>query len=188
MTLKQDSFIQSANKQDYDVLVMDSPIDNHFINSLEQKLEKTSLKRVDSSVASKLIEKDENLESVLTEEQSTTVKAVFEKAISKPGYNVEIVALNPEELPVTVTMDEFMRRMKDMAAMGGGMGFYGNMPDSYKVAINGNHKLVTRILQTEDADAQAKLAKQAVDLALLAQGMLTGADLTEFVSRSVELI
>jgi len=185
---KQDSFIQSANKQDYDVLVMDSPIDNHFINSLEQKLEKTSLKRVDSSVASKLIEKDENLESVLSEEQSETVKEVFEKAISKPGYNVEIVALNPEELPVTVTMDEFMRRMKDMAAMGGGMGFYGNMPDSYKVAINGNHKLVTRILQTEDADAQAKLAKQAVDLALLAQGMLTGADLTEFVSRSVELI
>lgn len=185
---KQDSFIQSANKKDYDVLVMDSPIDNHFINSLEQKLEKTSLKRVDSSVASKLIEKDENLESVLTEEQSKTVKEVFEKAISKPGYNVEIVALNPEELPVTVTMDEFMRRMKDMAAMGGGMGFYGSMPDNYKVAINGNHKLVSRILQTEDADAQAKLAKQAVDLALLAQGMLTGAELTEFVSRSVELI
>lgn len=185
---KQDSFIQSANKHDYDVLVMDSPIDNHFINSLEQKLEKTSLKRVDSSVASKLIEKDENLESVLTEEQSKTVKEVFEKAISKPGYNVEIVALNPEELPVTVTMDEFMRRMKDMAAMGGGMGFYGSMPDSYKVAINGNHKLVSRILQTEDADAQAKLAKQAVDLALLAQGMLTGAELTAFVSRSVELI
>jgi len=185
---KQDSFIQSANKHDYDVLVMDSPIDNHFINSLEQKLEKTSLKRVDSSVASKLIEKDENLESVLTEEQSKTVKEVFEKAISKPGYNVEIVALNPDELPVTVTMDEFMRRMKEMAAMGGGMGFYGSMPDSYKVAINGNHKLVSRILQTEDADAQAKLAKQAVDLALLAQGMLTGADLTEFVSRSVELI
>ena len=185
---KQDSFIQSANKHDYDVLVMDSPIDNHFINSLEQKLEKTSLKRVDSSVASKLIEKDENLESVLTEEQSNTVKEVFEKAISKPGYNVEIVALNPEELPVTVTMDEFMRRMKDMAAMGGGMGFYGSMPDSYKVAINGNHKLVSRILQTDDADAQAKLAKQAVDLALLAQGMLTGAELTAFVSRSVELI
>jgi len=185
---KQDSFIQSANKKDYDVLLMNSPIDNHFINTLEQKLEKTSLKRVDSSVASKLIEKDETLESVLTEDQSKTVKEVFEKAISKPGYTVEIVGLNPEELPVTVTMDEFMRRMKDMAAIGGGMGFYGSMPDSYKVAINGNHKLVSRILQTEDAEAQAKLAKQAVDLALLAQGMLTGAELTEFVSRSVELI
>jgi molecular chaperone HtpG len=185
---KQDSFIQSANKKDYDVLLMNSPIDNHFINTLEQKLEKTSLKRVDSSVASKLIEKDETLESVLSEEQSKTIKEVFEKAISKPGFHVEIVGLNPEELPVTVTMDEFMRRMKDMAQMGGGMGFYGSMPDSYKVAINGNHKLVNRILKTEDAEAQTKLAKQAIDLALLAQGMLTGAELTEFVSRSVELI
>jgi molecular chaperone HtpG len=185
---KQDSFIQSANKKDYDVLLMSSPIDNHYINTLEQKLEKTSLKRVDSSVASKLIEKDEVLESVLSEDQANAVKEVFEKAISKPGFSVEIVGLNPEELPVTVTMDEFMRRMKDMAAMGGGMGFYGSMPDSYKVAINGNHKLVSRILQTEDAEAQTKLAKQAVDLALLAQGMLTGAELTAFVSRSVELI
>ncbi|SMC69842.1 molecular chaperone HtpG [Pedobacter africanus] len=185
---KQDSFIQSANKLDYDVLLMNSPIDNHFVNHLEQKLEKTSLKRVDSSVASKLIEKDDNVESVLTEEQSKKVAAIFDKAINKPGYHVEIVGLNPEELPVTVTMDEFMRRMKDMAAMGGGMGFYGNMPDSYKVAINGNHKLIGKIIATDSEEEQGLLAKQAVDLALLAQGMLTGADLTAFVSRSVALI
>jgi len=185
---KQDSFIQSAGKKDYDVLLMNSAIDNHFVSSLEQKLEKTLLKRVDSSVASKLIEKDEVIESVLTEEQSATVKGVFEKAIIKPGFQVEIVGLHPEEFPVTVTMDEFMRRMKDMAQMGGGMSFYGNMPDSYKVAINGNHKLVNRILQTENAEEQSALAKQAVDLALLSQGMLTGAELTAFVNRSVELI
>lgn len=185
---KQDSFIQSANKKDYDVLLMNSAIDNHFVSSLEQKLEKTSLKRVDSSVASKLIQKDEVIESVLTEEQSEKVKGVFEKAIIKPGFQVEIVGLHPEEFPVTVTMDEFMRRMKDMAQMGGGMSFYGNMPDSYKVAINGNHKLVNRILQTENAEEQTALAKQAVDLALLSQGMLTGAELTAFVNRSVELI
>uniref|UniRef100_UPI0018D4FD9E molecular chaperone HtpG n=1 Tax=Pedobacter schmidteae TaxID=2201271 RepID=UPI0018D4FD9E len=185
---KQDSFIQAANKKDYDVLLMNSPIDNHFVQHLEQKLEKTSLKRVDSSVASKLIDKDENVESVLTEEQSKKVAAIFDKAINKPGYHVEIVGLNPEELPVTVTMDEFMRRMKDMAAMGGGMGFYGNMPDSYKVAINGNHKLIGKIMATDSEEEQGTLAKQAVDLALLAQGMLTGADLTAFVSRSVELI
>ncbi|MGY4383389.1 molecular chaperone HtpG [Pedobacter sp. UYP24] len=185
---KQDSFIQSANKIDYDVLLMDSPIDNHFVQHLEQKLEKTSLKRVDSSVASKLIDKDDNIESVLTEDQSKTVKEVFEKAITKPGYTVEIVGLNPEELPVTVTMDEFMRRMKDMASMGGGMGFYGSMPDSYKVAINGNHKLIAKILASDNEETKGILAKQAVDLALLAQGMLTGAELTAFVSRSVELI
>ena len=184
---KQDAFIQSANKKDYDVLVLDSPIDNHFINQMEQKLEKTSIKRVDSSVADKLIEKDEVNEHVLSEDQVKEVTAIFEKAITRPGMQVEVIALNPDELPVTITMDEFMRRMKDMAAMGGGMGFYGQMPDSYKVAINGNHKLVSKILKTE-GEAQANLAKQAVDLALLAQGMLTGAELTAFVSRSVELI
>lgn len=185
---KQDAFIQSANKKDYDVLVLDSPIDNHFINQLEQKLEKTSIKRVDSSVADKLIEKDEKNEHVLTEDQVKEVTTIFEKAITKPGMHVEIVALNPDELPVTITMDEFMRRMKDMAAMGGGgMGFYGQMPDNYKVAINGNHKLINKILKTE-GEEQSNLAKQAVDLALLAQGMLTGAELTAFVSRSVELI
>lgn len=180
---KQDSFIQSANKKDYDVLLMNSPIDNHFINHLENKLEKTQLKRVDSSVADKLIEKDEAIESVLTEEQSKKVTEIFTKAITKPGMQVEVVGLNPEELPVTVTMDEFMRRMKDMAQMGGGMGFYGSMPDNYKVAINGNHKLIGKILLTDNEEEQSLLAKQAVDLALLAQGMLTGAELTAFVSK-----
>nr|WP_090986791.1 molecular chaperone HtpG [Pedobacter suwonensis] len=184
---KQDAFIQSANKKDYDVLVLDSPIDNHFINQLEQKLEKTSIKRVDSSVVDKLIEKDEQNEHVLSEDQVKEVTAIFEKAITKPGMHVEVVALHPDELPVTITMDEFMRRMKDMAAMGGGMNFYGQMPDNYKVAINGNHKLVGKILNAE-GEEQQNLAKQAVDLALLAQGMLTGAELTAFVSRSVELI
>jgi molecular chaperone HtpG len=136
---KQDSFIQSANKKGYDVMVMNSPIDNHFISQLEQKLEKTSLKRVDADVADKLIKKDDALEIVLTEEQSTQVKSIFDKAINKPAYSVQIESLNPDELPVTVTMDEFMRRMKDMAAMGGGMSFYGNMPDNYKVVVNANH-------------------------------------------------
>jgi len=185
---KQDSFIQSANKKGYDVLLMDSPIDNHFISQLEQKLEKTSLKRVDADVADKLIKKDDAPESVLTEEQVAKVKEIFDKAINKPGYKVELESLNPGELPVTVTMDEFMRRMKDMAAMGGGMGFYGSMPDNYKVIVNGNHKLISRILQDENTDEQAQLAKQAFDLALLSQGLLTGAELTEFVNRSVNLI
>jgi molecular chaperone HtpG len=185
---KQDAFIQSANKKGYDVLLMNSPIDNHFISQLEQKLEKTSLKRVDADVADKLIKKDDALEHVLTEEQGTQVKAIFDKAINKPAYKVELESLNPDELPVTVTMDEFMRRMKDMAAMGGGMGFYGNMPDNYKVVVNGNHKLVSRILQEQNEEVQAQLAKQAFDLALLSQGLLTGAELTEFVNRSVNLI
>ncbi len=186
---KQDSFIQSANKKGYDVLVMDSPIDTHFISQMEQKLEKTSLKRVDAASADKIISKDENIVAVLNDEEKEKVKAIFEKAVSKPNMKVEVDSLNPDELPVIVTMDEFMRRMKDMAAMGGGgMSFYGNLPDSYNVTINGNHKLVGKILQSGDEAEQTQLAKQAFDLALLSQGMLTGAELTEFVNRSVSLI
>ena len=185
---KQDAFIQSANKKQYDVLVMNSPIDTHFVSQLEQKLDKTSLKRVDSDVADKLISKTDKIEMLLNEEDSTRIKAIFEKAITKPNMNVEIESLNPDEFPVIVTMDEFMRRMKDMSQMGGGMNFYGSMPDTYKVAINGNHKLISRILQTENEDEQSALAKQAFDLALLSQGMLTGAELTEFVTRSVNYI
>jgi molecular chaperone HtpG len=185
---KQDAFIQSANKKGYDVLLMNSPIDNHFIGHLENKLEKTSFKRVDADVADKLIKKDDAPAHVLTEEQSTKAKAIFEKAINKPAYKVEIESLNPDELPVTVTMDEFMRRMKEMAAMGGGMSFYGSMPDNYKVVINANHPLISRILNEAEEDIQTKLSKQAFDLALLSQGLLTGTELTEFVNRSVNLI
>ena len=185
---KQDAFIQSANKKDYDVLVMDSPIDSHFIQHLEGKEEKTQLKRVDADVAEKLIEKDDSYANLLTEDQSKKVKEIFEKAISSQTYSVDVVGLSPEELPVTVTMDEFMRRMKDMAKMGGGMSFYGSFPDNYKVAINGNHPVIDKILKTESEEDQTKLAKQTFDLALLAQGMLTGKDLTAFVKRSVEMI
>ena len=184
---RQDSFIQSANKKGYDVLLMDSPIDPHFISHLERKLEKTALKRIDADVADKLIDKNETISLVLTDDEKATVKDVFEKAISNGNMKVEVDALSPGEFPVTVTMDEFMRRMKEMAKMGGGMGFYGAMPDNYKVAINGNHKLIDRILKAEPA-MQAQLAKQAFDLAMLSQGMLTGAELTEFVTRSIELI
>ena len=187
---KQDGFIQSANKKGYDVLLMNSPLDGHFISHIERKLENTNVKRVDADVADRLIEKDEKIESILTEEQSTAVKNIFEKAIGRGDMKVEVDSLSPDELPVTVTMDEFMRRMKEMAAMGGGggMSFYGAIPDNYKVAINGNHKLVSRMIDSKDETEQIQLAKQVFDLAMLSQGMLTGADLTEFVKRSVSLI
>ncbi|WP_192347181.1 molecular chaperone HtpG [Algoriphagus sp. Y33] len=186
---KQDSFIQSANKKDYDVLVMDSPIDSHFIQNLESKLEKTQLKRVDADVAEKLIQKDETYANLLTEDQSKEVKEIFDKAINNKTYTVEVEGLSPEELPVTITMEEFMRRMKEMAATGGGgMGFYGSLPDAYKVAINGNHPVVDKVLKAATEEEKIKIAKQAFDLALLSQGLLTGKDLTAFVKRSVELL
>lgn len=185
---KQDGYIQAANRKGYDVLLMDSPLDNHFISHLERDLEKTQIKRVDADVPEKLIDKGETISSNLSEEQTKEIKEVFEKAITKPGMEVTVETLPAEAMPVTVTMDEFMRRMKDMAAMGGGMSFYGTLPDKYKVAINANHPLATKILAETNADARQALAQQAFDLALLAQGMLTGADLTSFVERSVKMI
>ena len=186
-TERQHSYIQAAHKKDYDVLLMNSPIDTHFIQNLEMKLEKTSLKRVDADVLDKLIEKEDSAKHTLTDEETGKLKAVFEKAISNPLMKVEMESQHSEGLPVTITMEEWMRRMKDMSKMGGGMSFYGSMPDSYKVAINANHKLVEKILKAGE-EQQTAMAKQAFDLALLAQGMLKGADLTAFVERSVEVI
>jgi molecular chaperone HtpG len=185
---RQDAYVQAARRRNYDVLVMDSPIDNHFMQHLEMKGEKLSFKRVDADVLDKLIEKEETPSHSLTEEQTKTVKEVFEKAIGNPNMKVEVESLQESELPVTITMEEWMRRMKDMARMGGGgMSFYGSFPDTYKVAINGNHRLISRILESE-GDRQTALAKQAYDLALLSQGMLKGADLTAFVERSVQVV
>ncbi|WP_118194754.1 molecular chaperone HtpG [Albibacterium indicum] len=183
----QDSFISAAKAKGYDVLNFDSPLDNHFVGFLEQKLEKTSLKRVDSDVIDKLINKEEDHKLVLSEEESNSVKSLFEKTINKETYQVHVEPLAEDALPVTVTMDEFMRRMKDMAQNGGGMGFYGSLPDSYKVTVNGNHPLIKRILEEDDTNKE-NLAKQAFDLALLSRGLLTGAELTNFVKRSINLI
>ncbi|MBL7741088.1 MAG: molecular chaperone HtpG [Chitinophagaceae bacterium] len=184
----QHSYVQAAQKKGYDVLVMNSPIDTHFIHHLEMKLEKTSLKRVDADVPDKLIVKEDAAKHALTEEETGKLKTIFEKAINNPLMKVEVESQQEDGLPVTITMEEWMRRMKDMSKMGGGgMNFYGAMPDTYKVAVNANHKVISKILQAEEIRQKA-MAKQAFDLALLAQGMLKGADLTAFVERSVEVI
>lgn len=187
---KQDAFIQIAKNRAYDVLVLDGVLDSHYINHLEQKLEKTQLRRVDSDTIDKLIAKEETVASVLSKEEEETVKGVFEKAINNKAMTLAVESLSPEELPVTITMSEWMRRMKDMARTGGGggMNFMGSMPDSYNVSINGNHALVQKILKAEAEEEKTKLAKQVYDLALLSQNMLTGADLTSFIKRSVELV
>jgi molecular chaperone HtpG len=188
---KQHSFIQIANNRAYDVLVLNGVLDSHFINHLEQKLEKTQLKRVDSDTIDKLIAKEENVASVLSKEEEESVKKIFETAINNKSMTLAVESLSPDDLPVTITMSEWMRRMKDMSRTGGGGGMYGfmgNMPDSYNVAINGNHALVQKILKAETEDHKAKLAKQVYDLALLSQNMLTGPDLTSFIKRSVEMV
>jgi molecular chaperone HtpG len=186
---KQHSFIESAKNKAYDVLLLDGILDNHFINTLEQKLEKTQIKRVDSDTADKLIDKDEKTESVLSSDEKEQVKGIFEKAINNTNMTIAVEAMATDDLPVVITMSEFMRRMKDMAKMGGGgYAFMGSMPDSYAVTVNGNHSIVQKILKAETEEQKTKLAKQAYDLALLSQNMLTGADLTNFIKRSVEFV
>ncbi|HEY5748237.1 MAG TPA: molecular chaperone HtpG [Chryseolinea sp.] len=187
---KQDSFIQAAKAKAYDVLLLDGVLDNHFINTLEQKLEKVQIKRVDSETADKLIDKDGKMESVLSADEQEAVKTVFEKAINSKTMTVAVESLSPQDLPVVITMSEFMRRMKDMAKLGGGGGyaFMGNMPDNYNVAVNANHPIVQKILKAGSEEDKNRLAKQAYDLALLSQNMLTGAELTNFIRRSVEMV
>lgn len=184
---QQHSYIAAAEKKNYDVLLMNSPIDTHFIHHLEMKLEKTSMKRVDADVMDKLIEKEDSEKHTLTAEETDKLKVIFDKAINNPTMKVEVESGAADSFPVSITMEEWMRRMKDMSKLGGGMNFYGAMPDNYKVAINGNHKLISKILSADEAQ-QTVLAKQAFDLALLAQGMLKGKDLTAFVERSVDVL
>jgi molecular chaperone HtpG len=186
---KQHGFIEAAKNKAYDVLVLDGILDSHFVNTLEQKLEKIQMRRVDSETAEKLIDKDEKIESVLSKDDQEKVKATFETAINNKSMSVSVESMSPDDLPVVITMSEFMRRMKDMAKMGGGQyGFMGAMPDQYNVSVNGNHALVQKILSAETDERKATLAKQAYDLALLSQNMLTGADLTNFIKRSVSLV
>ena len=183
---QQDAYVQSAKRRGYDVLELGSPLDSHFVGLLERKLEKTNLKRVDADTIDKLIEKDEKLESVLSKEQEEKVKGVFESTINDKSKNVQVSPMAPDELPVTLTLPEFMRRMKDMSMMQG-MGF-GQMPDNYQVTVNANHPLVSKLADESDADKQKALARQAYDLALLSQDMLQGAALTDFIRRSTEML
>jgi molecular chaperone HtpG len=182
---KQDTYIQSARKRNYDVLLLNTIIDSHFIGLLERKFEKFSLKRVDADIIDKLIDKDHKMESVLSEDQKNKVKEVFEKVMNDPKKKLSLESLAPDELPVSVTLPEFNRRMRDMAATGG-MNFMGMMPETYNVIINTNHKMIQKILDTPEDDNRTKLARQAYDLALLSQGMLKGTELTNFIQRSVE--
>ncbi|HYG39419.1 MAG TPA: molecular chaperone HtpG [Cytophagales bacterium] len=183
---KQDSYISSAKKRGYDVLKFEGILDNHFIGFIERKLEKFSLKRVDSEIIDKLIDKGETLESVLSEDEKTALKAIFQKALNDDKLNLSIESLPVDELPVSITLPEFMRRMKDMS-MGGGMAMMGDFPLMHNVVLNANHPLISKILKTESEEEKAKLAKQAYDIGLLSQNMLSGNDLTQFIHRSVEL-
>ena len=185
---EQHTFIDSATQRGYDVLLMDSPLDSHLVNMLESKLEKVRFVRVDSDTVDKLIEKDEPVISKLNEEEQERLKPLIEKQVEGKMLSVQLQSMSETDSPVLITRPEFMRRMKDMSIAGGGNAFMADMPDSANLVVNINHPLIGRILQTEDTDKQANLIRQATDLALLAQNMLKGEELTRFIRRSVELI
>lgn len=185
---KQHGYIETATKRGYDVIELNGPIDSHFLSHLEQKNEQMVLQRVDADVIDKLIDKDEQKESVLSEEEKTTLKEIFEKAINDTNNLVNVEAMATDDLPVTITLPEFIRRMKDMQTTGGGPMMFGDMPMNLSVAVNANHDVIRKILDSKTDKKRERLAKQAYDLALLSQGMLEGKALTDFVNRSVEMI
>jgi molecular chaperone HtpG len=185
---EQHAYIKAAKNKGYDVLLMETMIDPHYINHLESKLKDTMFVRVDADTAEKLIDKQSEIPSKLSEDQIKELQPVIEETVPKGQFLVVFESLNETDAPMMITRPEFMRRMKDMSAMGGGMGMYGNLPDMYNLVVNSNHPLIGKMLKETDKEKQKTLAKQSSDLALLSQGLLKGEQLTNFIKRSVDLI
>jgi molecular chaperone HtpG len=186
---EQHAYIDAARARGYEVLLMETMLDPHYINHLEGKLKDVQFVRVDADTVDKLIKKDEGNVSKLSEDEQKKLQPVIEEVISKDQYHVVFESLSEKDAPMIITRPEFMRRMKDMSQLGGGgMGFYGSMPEMYNLVVNSNHPLIGKILAEVDREKQKLLASQAADLALLSQGLLKGEKLTSFIKRSVELI
>ena len=185
----QHSYIESATAKGYEVLVLDSPIISHLMQKLEGGDAKVKFTRVDADFIDNLIKKDDAAISKLSEEEKTTLKPIIETAIASEAYTVQLEAMDSDASPFIITVPEFMRRMKEMQASGGGgmMGM-GNFPDMYNLVVNTNSPLISNILNSKDADAQKHLISQAFDLAKLSQNLLHGKELTSFIKRSYELI
>lgn len=187
---EQHAFIEAARERAYDVLVFDTVIDTHFVDLLERGGDKISFVRVDSDVVDKLIRKDEEMPSKLSDKEKDAVKPLFEENLPKEKmhFSVAFENLSETDAPVIITEPEFMRRMKDMSALGGGMSFMGTMPDSYNLVVNANHPLIARLASETDKEKNEVLARQLIDLAMLSKNLLKGEKLTRFIKRSVELI
>jgi molecular chaperone HtpG len=187
--IQQDGYIRAARDRGYKIVKLETIVDAGFINQMELKWEQVHFTRVDSEVVDNLIDKKDSTESVLNKDEMEKLKTLFGVDMPSLHVTVEVKGLSPEAMPVVATRPEFMRRMKDMAALNGGMGaFYANMPDEVTLTVNGNHPIYSGILQETDEDKQKKLVHNLADLALLSQGLLKGNELTDFIQRSVELI
>ena len=184
----QHSYITEAKEKGYEVLLLDSPIVSHLIQKLETSKENISFARVDADSLENLIKKDEEKISKLSDEEKEKLKTSLEEIISKEKYTVQLEALDSKASPFVITQPEFMRRMKEMSATGGGMFGMGNMPEMYNLVVNTNHELVGQILNTKTQNKRERLIKQSLDLARLSQGLLKGEELTNFVKRSYDMI
>lgn len=185
----QHSYIDSALAKGYQVVLLDSPIVSHLIQKIEADNENLTFARVDADSIDKLIQKDEVQISKLSEEEQNNLKSVLEELVPKANYTVQIEPMDSSAAPFMITQPEFMRRMKEMSATGGGGMFgMGNFPDMYNLVVNSNSTLATTILQTEDQTAKELLVKQALDLAKISQGLLKGEELTAFIKRSFETL
>ena len=185
---EQYSNIENAKSKGYNVLLMDGILDSHFISTYEQKYGDCQFARVDSASIDKLIEKEDDKKgSKLNDEQKENVKKAFENLIDKVTYNVEFSNLSEDDAPVEVIQNEFMRRMKDMSAMGGGMQMWGSMPDSYTLMLNANNPIIAGLADKSEEE-QNNIIKQLYDLARLSKNLLKGKDLNEFVKRSFNQI
>jgi molecular chaperone HtpG len=187
--IQQDAYVQAARAKGFKVLKMETLVDAAFINNMEMKWENVQFTRVDSDIVDNLIDKNEEQPSVLSKDEEAKLKELFSFQIPELHATVEVKGLSTDAPPVVATRPEFMRRMKDMGAMGGGMAsWYANMPDEVTLTVNGNHTIFQNILKIEDGQTQEKQIRNLADLALLSQGLLKGNSLTSFINRSVELM
>jgi len=185
----QHAFVETAKGRGYDILNLEGPIDSHFLNHMEMKLENTAFVRVDSDTIDKIIVKEDESVSVLTSEQLELIKGIAEKNVPVEQYSVILENLQPSDQPVVITRPEFMRRMKEMSAAGGGQyAFMGEMKENFNVIVNTNHPLMSKILNEPDASVQGSKMKLAIDLARLSQNLLRGEEMTKFINKSIELL
>ena len=185
----QHSYIEAAKAKGYEVLILDSPIISHLMQKLETSGDgKVKFSRVDADHIDNLIKKEDTVISKLSNEEKEKLKPIIEATVPSQTYTVQLESLDSNSLPFMITVPEFMRRMKEMSATGGGMFGMGNLPDMYNLVVNTNHELVSTILNTADETEQKHLISQAFDLAKLSQNLLHGEELTNFIKRSYELI
>ncbi|RLD87747.1 MAG: molecular chaperone HtpG [Bacteroidetes bacterium] len=187
---EQHAYIETARERGYDVLLMNGVLDNHFINTLEQKLSDTSFARVDSNTIDKLINKEEEAPSKLEDKEKDKLKEAFERNIDKEKFTVIFENLSETDMPVVIMQNEFMRRMRDMEALGGGSGMMGlgNLPETYEMVVNANNPLLEKVIKEKSKKKQDQLIKQMYDLARLSKNLLKGKELTDFVKRSIDII